>query len=252
MGNDVASSTINWTDLSRACEKCEISDDADILARLNMQMHASESKDNDEQKANDESIDLEALSDDDLNRLFFRFGVNPDFDDKASKTDKISALKLIASKNFWRINWKLHPLSKRVKNWLFVHEKYRATVADIVKKASTDLDAAKNALKLAGHSDFEDNMLFKFMEENITQAALQNALKELHGDHADELPKMTENMIKCTDLKEFEGLSKEYEAKTLQHLEKEEQNIIHVWLNLNEEQYKTYRAGLSWKYSAVY
>ena len=66
------------------------------------------------------------------------------------------------------------------------------------------------------------------------------------------MPRVTEKMIKCTELKEFETLSKEYEVKTLQHLEKEEQNIIHVWLNLNEEQYKKYREYLSWKYAAVY
>ena len=201
---------------------------------------------------------MNKLPDDELTKLFLRFGVNPDFDDKTTKQDKISALKSIASKDFWRVNWKLHPLQKRVKNWLFVHEKYRETVAEIVKKAATDLDAAKSAFvkfdkKLAGHSDFEDNMLFKFMKENLSESVVpRNVLEELHNDHTDEMPKMTEKMIKCTELKDFETLSKEYEVKTLQHLEKEEQNIIHVWLNLNEEQYKKYREYLSWKYAAVY
>ena len=123
----------------------------------------------------------------------------------------------------------LHPLQKRVKNWLFVHEKYRGFVAEIVEKSKSDLDESKALFtkfdnKLSGHSEFEETMLFKFMKENIDDSVMpQSILNELSDDHNDKVPKLTENLLKCEDLKEFENLIKEYQTLTLEHLEKEEQ-----------------------------
>ena len=126
----------------------------------------------------------------------------------------------------------------------------------MVKTSSTDFDAAKNSFikfnkKLKGHTDFEENMLLKFMRDSGKMPVA--VLNELQHDHSDEMPKLTAKIMETT--KEdgtFESLLKEYETKTLQHLEFEEQNLIHVWLNLNEQEYKQYRDGLSWKYAAVY
>ena len=263
MGNQ-ASTTINWSQLSERAQKCDISNAKDILTRLNIEFTENQ----DEEKKNDDNaLDnnmekylndyLDKLSDEDLKKLFLRFGVNPDFDDKATKKEKNDALKLIASKDFWRKNFALHPLQKRVKNWLFVHEKYRQSVAEIVEKSKSDLDASKALLakydkKLIGHSEFENIMLFKFMKENLDNSIIpKSSLDQLYGDH-DEFPKLTETLNKCKDLKEYQTLIKEYQTKTIEHLEMEEQIIVHIWLNLNDEQYKKYRDYLSWKWSAVY
>lgn len=163
MGND-ASTTINWSELSKKGQKCDISTAKDILIRLNIEF--TDSDKDDEKKNDDNDLDkyldeyLDKLSEQDLKTLFLRFGVNPDFGDQASKKEKIDALKLIASKNYWRKNFALHPLQKRVKNWMFVHGKYRGSVAEIVEKSKSDLDASKALLakydkKLIGHSEFE-------------------------------------------------------------------------------------------------
>eukprot|EP01083_Nonionella_stella_P063341 164597_1 len=258
MGNQVVSTTVNWSALSESSEKCEISDAKDILTRLNIDFPEVDN----EEKANDmaQYLDqyLNKLSDDDLQALFLRFGVNPDFDDTTDKETKTSALVLIASNDYWRNNWQLHPAQKRVKNWIFVHNKYREYMNEIVQTAQSDLDSAKALFvkfdkKIIAHSEFEDTMLFKFFKENIDESVMsQNVLNELSNDHNDLVPKLTEKLTACTELAEFQNLMKEYQTHTLQHMQKEEQNIVHVWLNLNEEQYAQYRQYLSWKYAAVY
>ena len=273
MGNEASVTTVNWSQLSKSGEKCDISNAKDILIRLNIDYPDSDNKnnndDNDDNKNENNNEDnnemqkyldeyLKKLSDDDLNKLFVKFGVNPDFDDKCDQKTKIEALKLISSKNYWRKNYKLHPLMKRVKNWLFVHEKYRGYVAEIVEKSKSDLGEAKNLFikydkKLSGHTDFEENMLFKFIKENVDKTKLpKNVLNELHEDHMNEFVKLTQELTKCTDLKQYEILINKYQKLTLKHLEKEEQNLIHIWLNLSELEYKKYREYLSWKYAAVY
>eukprot|EP00483_Globobulimina_turgida_P005936 UN05946 len=232
MGNQVVGATINWSELSKSAEQCALSNAKDILVRLNIDFTESENKENkdndDEKKDNKYNNDLEkylndyldALSDEDLTKLFVRFGVNPDFDKQTDQKDKIQALMLISSKNYWRKNWNLHPLQKRIKNWFFVHEKYRSAVAEIVKTASTDLETAKKLLlkfnkKLIGHVDFEENMLFKFMKDNLDQSILkQSVLNELCVDHTTEA-EMTEKLMQCSELVEFEKIIPEYHNRNL-------------------------------------
>eukprot|EP01084_Bolivina_argentea_P030260 56098_1 len=269
MGNQPATATIKWSELCSKAKQCEVSSAKDILIRLNIDFPESDNKENkdnnDEKQDNKYNNDfekylddyLDTLSDEGLTKLFVRFGVEPDFAETTNKSDKIQALMLISSATYWQNNWTLHPLQKRIKNWLFVHEKYRGYITEIVNTSSTDLDNAKNLLvkfekKLAGHSDFEENMLFKFMKENLNKSMVSmNLLDELGSEHG-EMEKIEKKAMECGDLVEFQKLIKEYETTLLAHLQKEEENLIHVWLNLDEEQYKKYREYLSWKYAAVY
>ena len=93
MGND-ASSTVNWSELSKSGQKCEISNAKDILTRLNINFAGSDNQDDDKKDDNADNNDSEKYldeylekSDEDLKKLFLRFGVNPDFDDKATKKE---------------------------------------------------------------------------------------------------------------------------------------------------------------------
>ena len=134
MGNTVAS-TVRLSDLLKSQEKCAVSPAADIMMRLNIEIPGEfTNKQHEDGKENDnDSSDalleylrahLDGLSDDQLNQLFLRFGVIPDLDSNSQTAmmDKKEALMLIASNDYWRKNWSKHPLMKRVKNWLFVHE----------------------------------------------------------------------------------------------------------------------------------
>ena len=208
MGNQVSGSTVNWSTLAASTDKkaCDPSTAAELIERLGIDLPSS-----DDEKVNaiadsalDEQLDayLVKLSDEEQKPLFLRFGVNPEFEANASPQSKLSALRLIASKDYWRHEWQHHPLSKRVKSWLWVHDKYRGYVHDMVEAAGQDLAKAKALLvkfdkKLERHTEFEEKMLFKFMRSQAKMTP--KVLDALQGDHVEEVPAMMKEMMEMTE-----------------------------------------------------
>ena len=210
MGNENSTEMIDWKSIEGKITKPDPCSVDDICQRLNVSIHLDDNKNNannddngagnenkdsnsnDNNGNNDENKDsndtngdgmkalqdaLNAMSDDDINGKLKEHGIlSMNFKDK---NDKIKCLIMIGNVNFWRINAELHPNYKRVKNWLWVHTRYRNEVNGFVELAKDDitdeiyLDIQKRFNKfdgkLAKHSAFEDDMLFKFFKENMAQ-----------------------------------------------------------------------------------
>lgn len=111
----------------------------------------------------------------------------------------------------------------------------------------------KLARKIEAHSQFEDAQLFKYFHDH--DSGCKEALQELGKQHADLV--FTKDIIAAlgkedSDLGELEEKITAYHRELLQHLEAEERALVHRWLNLDANQYSTYRSYLSWKYGAMY
>lgn len=164
--------------------------------------------------------------------------------------------KMQARVGFWQTYASLHPNFKRVKNWLWVHDRYRAQAKDLTTGSTTAADFRKFHAKIEAHSKYEDTQLFQFFLDskimNITDA-LQKlteqhsdirtvaAIQQGYGNHKD----------KHKDV-HMQPLLQEYVNDMLQHLDFEEKTIVGPWLQLTDEQYKKYRTYLSWKYCFMY
>jgi len=191
------------------------------------------------------------LSHDDLQAQLAAFGV--DADQEEGKESLQAALRRVAHPNFWRTNPKLHPNARRVKNWLWVHERYRSMLNDLLETEETIQTQKlfdKWCKKLASHSNFEDEQLFKFFldHKGDTMKASLNALKQQHGEANGEEEKVN-NAISSG---EWKDTLKAYVKSMLDHMELEEQTIVGPWLNLSDSEYHTYRTYLSFKYAAMY
>ena len=129
--------------------------------------------------------------------------------------------------------------------------------------------------KLEGHTDFEENMLFKFIREKISADADDGSypvhFADITESHETEFPEMIEKIkaglkIETTGKAEEASSAAEKEKNSgnvpelmqsfydllLRHLEEEERALVAPWLNWTSAQYKSYRSYLSWKYSAMY
>merc|ERR1712154_684560 len=119
MGNKAAGSTVNWstlvTTLSANSDEpsagASTATAAELIERLSIELPISDDEKVSE-SALEEQLDayLAKLSDAELQALFLRFGVNADFAANASRESKVSALRRIASLDFWRTHWEAHPL----------------------------------------------------------------------------------------------------------------------------------------------
>lgn len=175
-----------------------------------------------------------------------------------------SCLCLMESKGFWSKNAKLHPNFKRVKNWLWVHKRYRTQLDEMVN-AVTSGHISKGAAmrrkleaKIRRHSAFEDGELFKYFQENIKDEELHQNLAKLNEQHhkVDESLQVLNTLEKkeptAVQLEEVVQKTKKYAREMREHLALEEDTILVWWLNLNQEQYSHYRSYLSFLYSFMY
>ncbi|CAN0347733.1 unnamed protein product [Pylaiella littoralis] len=208
---------------------------------------------------------------------------------EASVADATRCWQLVAEQGFWRDHYDWHPGKKRVKAWLFVHQKFRASAESIVEaaeamqtgitggceasktdKASRKVESSFKSLlgKVDKHSDFEDTQLFRFFEENTPEIAGQ--ISALEADHAEN--QLETGAREClTTLRSAPttagGVSggadvaaaaaavdalKAYVASLKGHLDREERAIVGPWLNLDPEMYLKYRTYLVGKYRLVY
>ena len=175
-----------------------------------------------------------------------------------------TCLALASSKGFWRKNAKLHPNFKRVKNWLWVHKRFRSQL-DALANTVENGHLVKGAMlrrrleaKIARHSAFEDGELFKYFEENIKDDELQQALNVLHEHHKKQdkslevLNTLAKEEPTAAELEEAAQATKKYVREMREHLALEEDTILSWWLNLSQEQYAKYRSYLSWMYAFMY
>jgi hemerythrin-like domain-containing protein len=212
---------------------------------------------------------LEELNQEQLSKLASFNGLNPE----SCKTPEelISALKTVLKADFWRKNASIHPNHSRVKNWLWIHSRYRDQISGIQEKyataGQTDPRWAENLqeafekfhAKIEKHSTFEDTMLFKFFKEHLAKDS-EIFLQELEKQHHDlvlvETVKTNYQAFLSNrneeTVKAWTGSIDKYAADLLQHLELEERSLVHLWLNLTPEQYSTYRSYLSWEFGVMY
>mmetsp|Transcript_28332 Transcript_28332/g.72832 ORF Transcript_28332/g.72832 Transcript_28332/m.72832 type:complete len:253 (-) Transcript_28332:203-961(-) len=210
-----------------------------------------------------------------------KLGVVPDQDD--SPEELARALATAQDPDYWVANWELHPNSGRVKNWLWVHSRFREYFAELVKEAEL-LEAAppesrpnnakhllapfiKFAKKVTRHSLFEDEQLFKYFAENhgvdfskLSQQhadlrateAVRIALTTIAGGKTGEEVTVKEAVRETEQVKRLSAAVHDMHKEFINHLALEEKTIVPLWLNLTNEEYRKYRTYLSWKFSAMY
>ena len=177
--------------------------------------------------------------------------------------------------SFWPKHYALHPKQSRVKNWLWVHERYRVQAKALLNNIPDDTPPSQsNAQKLQkefnkfhgkmeSHSEFEDNQLFKYFIDS--KIGNQDSFNELVGQHSDlrestELKQTLEGLLSSSDAETNNQIWKDKVKLQLQnyiqelndHLQLEEQTVVGPWLQLSDEEYKKYRSYLSWKYCFMY
>jgi len=219
---------------------------------------------------------LTKLSQKDIDNLLKVYRINLKFETKNEeqiKQEKIKVLLLISHPDFWRLHLSIHPNFRRVKNWLWVHSRYRKKVTALVEKAenlkkdlrlweSVKLGFMKFNHKLEGHTVFEEEQLFLFIRENI-KPETHRLLYPVHFDalnhqHDTLLPDITQKIVDCLEGQaqmQWEKVAqylKEYKNALFQHLLMEERCLVMPWLNWNDDMYGTYRTYLTWKSARMY
>ena len=170
-----------------------------------------------------------------------------DDDDKTSLEDCQAAIKRMVHPKFWVIHASLHPNYRRVKNWLWVHEQYRTKLA----KIQTQKEFNKYHCKVERHSEYEETQLFQFFRDmKLIDSTILDQLTEQHENT--EIYDTIQNGYSKSDNGSIKTLLESYRKELLDHLQLEEEVIVGPWLQLTEEQYRTYRTYLSWKYRFVY
>jgi hypothetical protein len=179
----------------------------------------------------------------------------------ASLEDCQAAAKRLQPASFWPRHASLHPKANRVKNWLWVHSRYRDQ-AKAILKLKNDLPQQKTDFtkvhgKIEAHSVFEDTQLFKYFSD----AKIGDAenLQKLYDQHKDlrTAQAIQEGYLKVrsgdgsyeTDVQPH---LEAYAQDLMEHLKLEEETIVQPWLQLTDDQYKKYRSYLSWKYCIMY
>jgi uncharacterized protein with NRDE domain len=140
----------------------------------------------------------------------------------------------------------LHPNYRRVKNWLWVHSRYREQIVAITTQKEFD----KYHSKIEKHSEFEDTALFQFFVDSGIQVENLKQLKEQHQSL--ETYRAIQDGFCKSDQGAVKTLLDAYRQELLDHLKLEEETLVASWLQLTDKQYKKYRTYLSWKYCFMY
>ena len=195
---------------------------------------------------------------------------------------QLAMTKMSATPQFWVDHASFHPNYRRVKNWLWVHDRYRNQAQGLLQivqpkqqqqqqqqqqpssssseTAMTDgaFASLKTAFskfhkKIEAHSEFEDTQLFKFFLD--AQIGNQPALQRLMEQHKDlrTVQAIQDGLDNGADYETvIQPNLERYIKDLLEHLQLEEQTLIGPWLHLSLEEYKKYRSYLSWTYCVMY
>lgn len=208
------------------------------------------------------------ISDSELNDKLVCFGV--DVSGGASRDEQLKCYAILSTEEFWRQFFHLHACQSYVKNWMWVHDKYRKYLDALVSKAeaATKLEGAqfqKAVMKLGGdfekfnskicsHSEFEDGQLFKFFLDNKSEGC-KAKLDKLMEEHQDirQTDEIRGALSKGADgSEELLAAIQQYSEGMKLHMAEEERVLVKSWLSLSKEEYKKYRSYLSWKYAMMY
>ena len=141
-----------------------------------------------------------------LERLLAAWGVEPGSADPAEAR---RCLEKAVSVDFWRHNFEVHPQRRRVRNWIWVHDRYRHQAAELLRRcrAWAQLGVAVDegeegeggaglsaeavgelrrlfisfARKIDGHHRFEETILFPTLREQPDPAATEPTTTGLSG-----------------------------------------------------------------------
>jgi len=160
--------------------------------------------------------------------------------------------------SFWQRHHILHPNAGRVKNWMWIHQRYRSqatALLDIDDKDSLLKAFTKFHGKIEKHSAFEDTQLFSFFVTNTKNDKVKESLRELTKQHENiRLENEIIDGLKSADsvTPEIREKIKSYVEGLKGHLDLEERTLVGSWLQLDDADYKKYRSGLSWAYWFMY
>lgn len=177
----------------------------------------------------------------------------------------LTCAAVLRTTGVWSQHYKLHPHQGRVKNWLWVHQKYRDQARALVDMATEQSGGVETVLsnvtaafeklegKIRSHSEFEDDQLFSFFEREIPSAA--ESMKLLKADHVatnDTDSVKTALQEVPSDIVKIRAALEQYEKNLLDHLSREEDALLGLWLGLTDQQYQQLRSGMNWKYRVMY
>eukprot|EP01084_Bolivina_argentea_P170377 295255_1 len=195
----------------------------------------------------------------DLEQVLLKWGVNPS--GMGDKKEKMDLLLQVSSADFWRKNSFLHPKKGRVSNYMWIHARYLSQLAalkDIQSKAKLLIGLQKFEGKLVGHAYYEDEIMFKFLKENIEMDdTLAHLVNDLNDEHKPFHNTLKDIIKQCepqsgVSLQEIIAKIQQFEKPLIKHFTQEDQHVVPVFLNLNNQQYRKYRTYLTWKYYFMY
>jgi hypothetical protein len=76
---------------------------------------------------------VNALREDEVRSLLLRWGVDEP-GDAANSPDARRCLWAVVGRDFWRQNYELHPQWRRVRNWMWVHDRYRSQAYELRRR----------------------------------------------------------------------------------------------------------------------
>jgi hypothetical protein len=133
---------------------------------------------------------VNALREDEVRSLLLRWGVDEP-GDAANSPDVRRCLWAVVGRDFWRQNYELHPQWRRVRNWMWVHDRYRSQAYELRRRCQAPGLTASSvtelrrlfmsfARKIDGHHRFEEKVLFPWLRNEQTAASV-GAAPELAG-----------------------------------------------------------------------
>jgi hypothetical protein len=171
----------------------------------------------------------------------------------------LQAAQRLSDPSFWPQHASLYPNANRVKNWLWIHSRYRAQAdALILPDAQNDFSKWQAPLtrfmprwnpipSLKIPNSFDISMMQRIgnypahlplLTHHDEDLRTVQAIREAFADEDSSLEGKHETLMK---------LPTAYVDEFHQHVQLEEESLVQPWLQLTTQQYKTYRSYLSWK-----
>eukprot|EP01084_Bolivina_argentea_P203961 348269_1 len=204
------------------------------------------------------------VSNDKLDYLLFKYGVDSSGMDIKNIQQKINLLLQVSSPDFWAKNYRLHPKALRMSGFAWGHREYLAEIAAVV--ALRDRNELKQrfprvATMLSGHSSMEEQYLFEFMRENAEKFDFEDfeLINDLTNEHSVIhliVDRIMEDLNNNTlDGEEYNAVSDElidlmeqWDKNINIHFLKEDQNLVRLWINMDIKTYHKFHYSLDYHF----
>eukprot|EP00483_Globobulimina_turgida_P005789 UN05799 len=171
---------------------------------------------------------------------------------------KTNLLLKVSSPDFWAKNYMVHPKAHRIASWVWVHGEYISEIESMMQLTDKqDLLSrfAPLAVVLSAHSEAEELTMFKFIRENSKNFD-SNDLSLIDGLVADHLVihGLEDKILASINNGEGElgdavkDWMRQWQKEINVHFEKENQNIVRLWLNMDNALHRTYTGYLDLHY----